>query len=499
MSPRASSAVSMVIPLNSESSDPLYRQLYCGIRRAILSGRLPPGGRVPSTRALAADLGISRNTALLAFDQLFSEGYLIGRVGGGTYVACEIPDHVMRVRTGYSRTASASSPRAVSHRGAALMGVPNDASLVPARSAAFRPGVPALDAFPMALWARVAGRRVRRLSWSLIDHGEPGGYLPLRQAVAAYVAAARGVRCEPGQVIIVGGTQQALELAGRVLLDPGDSAWLEDPGHLGARGALVAASARIVPVAVDGEGIDVRAGAEEAPEARLAYASPSHQYPLGVPMSLNRRLGLLQWASESVAWVLEDDYDSEYRYAGRPLMSLQGLDTEGRVIYLGTFSKTLFPALRIGYLIAPGSVVDAFLAARAVGDQHSPTLEQAILSDFIAEGHYARHIRRMRSLYRERQEILVEECRRELGGLLAVGPSDAGMHLVGWLPEGVDDRAVSARAAAEGVVVPPLSRYYLEAPQRSGLLLGYAAASPDLIRKGVRRLTVALERRPPRV
>ncbi len=254
------------------------------------------------------------------------------------------------------------------------------------------------------------------------------------------------MRCEASQVIVVNGAQQAVDLAARVLLDPGDTAWVEDPGYQGARGALIAAGIRLAPVPVDAEGLDVRRGARAAPGARLVYVTPSHQYPLGVTMSLNRRLALLEWASASGAWILEDDYDSEYRYAGRPLAALQGLDTAGRVIYVGTFSKVLFPALRLGYLVVPPELVDAFVAARALADRHSPSVTQAALADFIDGGHFARHVRRTRALYAERQAALVRAAQRTLGGLLEVAPAEAGMHLMGWLPVGVDDR-VAARAA----------------------------------------------------
>lgn len=490
---RASSAITMMVALDSDGPEPLYRQLYTGVRAAILGGRLAPGARVPSTRTIAEDLGVSRNTVLVAFDQLIAEGYLVGATGSGTRVVSELPDAMLHVRARprLRRTAHARAP-GISRRGTALLAMPSDASGPRVGSAAFRPGVPAVEDFPSDLWARLAGRRLRRLSRELLEHGDPQGYRPLREAIAAYLASARGVRCDAAQVVVVGGTQQALDLAARVLLDPEDVVWLENPGYLGARGAFLGGSAALIPVPIDEEGIDVAAGRRRAPGARLAYVSPSHQYPLGIVMSLGRRLALLQWARESKAWVLEDDYDSEYRYTGRPLMALQGLDTDECVIYLGTFSKTLFPALRLGYLVVPPALVDAFVAARGVGDQHSPSLEQVILSDFIAEGHYARHIRRMRELYRERQEVLLDAAERQLTGLLELRPACTGLHLLGLLDQRIDDRAVSDEAAAHGIIARPLSRYYMEGPTLRGLLLGYAAVPPDLIRSGVRTLAHAI-------
>jgi len=296
----------------------------------------------------------------------------------------------------------------------------------------------------------------------------------------------------PEQVIVVSGSQQALDLAARVLLDPGDRVWVEDPGYMGARGALSGAGARLVPVPVDGEGLGVAVGVAREPDARLACVTPSHQYPLGVTMSLGRRLELLGWANRSGAWVVEDDYDSEYRYTGCPLEALQGLDSEGRVLYIGTFSKVLFPALRLGYLVVPSDLIDAFVSARELTDRHPPTVDQAILAGFIAEGHFMRHLRRMRALYAERQAALIEEAARELPGLLDVNPAAAGMHLVGWLPEGADDREASRRAADLGVEAPPVSLYGSVSGGRGGLMLGYAAVGDREMRGGVRRLASAL-------
>jgi GntR family transcriptional regulator/MocR family aminotransferase len=294
-------------------------------------------------------------------------------------------------------------------------------------------------------------------------------------------------------VIVISGSQQALDLTARVLLDPGDVAWVEDPGYVGTNGALVGAGAGVVPVPVDREGPDIALARELCPNARLACVTPSHQYPLGFTMSLKRRLELLEWAAREGAWVLENDYDSEYRYAGRPIAALQGLDTEGRVIYAGTFSKVLFPSLRLGYLVVPPDLADAFVAARAFVDRGSSLMDQAVLADFLIDGHFSSHVRRMRALYAERQEALVEAARRELAGLLEVGPNDSGMHLVGWLPEGVNGDAASQRAAQYGVVAPSIASYSLLPSSPQGLVLGYAAVNEEQIAEGVRRLGHALE------
>jgi GntR family transcriptional regulator/MocR family aminotransferase len=486
--------VPLALALDPRSSTPLHRQLYEEIRAAVLGGRLSAGARLPSTRSLAADLDISRNTVAAAFDQLLAEGYIAGRPGAGTFVAKELPDDLLRVSPRVPASAGAGAPALeLSRRGRMLAATPVAPAVRDGVSAsAFRPGIPALDAFPCDLWARLAARLYRQSRFDLFSYGDPAGHPPLRRAIAEYLRAARGVNCHWEQVIVTSGSQQALDLAARVLLDPGDTAWVEDPGYFGARGAWMAAGIRCVPVPVDAEGLSLAQGELLAPQARMTYVSPSHQYPLGVTMSLARRMALLAWARRRSAWIAEDDYDSEFRYAGRPLAALQGLDTGGRVIYIGTFSKVLFPALRLGYMVVPAGAVDAFAAARALADRHPPGPSQALVAEFLAEGHFARHIRRMRTLYAERQAALVSAARRECAGLLEVSPADAGMHLVAWLPKGSSDGEASRRAAAAGVIAPPLSAYYHAGVARPGLLLGYSSISRRKIYEGARRLAAAM-------
>ena len=479
--------------LDAAAPAPLHRQLYDALRGAILGGQIAAGARLPSTRALAARLAVSRNTVLDAYAQLLAEGYVEGQVGSGTYVARVLPDELLQARPSQPPAATPASPaRALSQRGARLAATPVTAPRPVATSISFRPGQPALDAFPFSIWRRLLDRRWRKPPHELLSYGDPMGWLPLREAIAAYLREARAVRCDARQVIIVSGSQQALDLAARLLLDEGEAAWVEDPCYLGARGALAGAGVQLVHVPVDAEGLDVAAGLARAPHARLAYVTPSHQYPLGATMSLARRLALLEWAARAGAWVLEDDYDSEFRYAGRPLASLQGLDRAARVCYIGTFSKVLFPALRLGYLVAPPALAEAFASARALVDRHAPTVEQAALADFIAEGHFARHIRRMRALYAERQAALLESAQATLAGAVALEPAEAGMHLVGWLAEGANDLAIAARAAAQGLEVPALGRYAAEARLRGGLLLGYTALDAAQIRAGLQRLAAVL-------
>lgn len=353
--------------------------------------------------------------------------------------------------------------------------------------------MPALDVFPWKLWARLVARQSRTLSPALLG-GKPTGYMPLREVISAYLRDARGLSCTPDQVIIVAGSQQGLDLAARVLLGSGDEVWVENPGYIGAHGLFRAAGAQLVAVPVDAHGLDVGAGIRACRRARLAYVTPSHQFPLGATMSIGRRLLLLQWASANKAWILEDDYDSEYRYRGHPLPALQGLDRNSRVIYLGTLSQVLFPGLRVGYLVVPSDLVDAFLKAGLLTGHYPPILTQAVLADFIAEGHFGRHIRRTRVLYEERQGYLVDAARRWLTSVLDVPPAEAGMHLVGWLRIKGSDRRIAERCASAGVDVTPFSRYAADnrAP-KPGLLLRYAAFCEAEISDAVQRIAAALQ------
>ncbi|MCC6629762.1 MAG: PLP-dependent aminotransferase family protein [Chloroflexi bacterium] len=494
MRTRLESRPATSLTLDPTATTPLHRQIYAGLREAILTGRLAAGAPLPSSRTYAGDLAVSRTTVVTAFEQLLAEGFLISRTGAGTFVAPALPGDLMRPATGAPYPSAVERPvrRELSRRGEVLATTPIAAARDEGQPRAFRPGIPALDAFPFALWARLVARRYRRPPASLLSYGDPAGYRPLREAIAGYLSESRGVRCRPEQVLVVTGTQQAIDLTARVLLDPGDAVWVEDPGYIAGRGALRGAGAAVVPVPVDGQGIDVVAGVATAPAARMAYVTPSHQYPLGVTMSLSRRLALLEWASQAGAWVLEDDYDSEYRYAGRPLAALQGLDGDGRVVYLGTFSKVMFPSLCLAYLVVPADLVDAFVAARVLVNRHAPSLEQAALTDFIVEGHFTRHIRRMRGLYAARQAALVAAVRRELAGLVTVAPAEAGLHLVGWLAGDADDRSASVAAARHGVEAPPLSPFSLLPPPRPGLLLGFAAVNDAEIDAAARRLATAL-------
>ena len=364
------------------------------------------------------------------------------------------------------------------------------------RRAPFSPGVPDLAQFPFDVWARLLGRTWRNPPPDRLWHAEPAGFLPLRQAIAQYLGAVRGLNCAAEQVIVTSGAQQALDLVARALLDPGDRVWIEEPGYPGLPGPLIAAGAELVPLPVDGEGLSLAAGLKRAPAARMACITPSHQYPLGTVMSLGRRLALLDWAAEREAWILEDDYDSEYRYAGKPLAALQGLDRRGRVIYVGSFSKVLFSALRLGYMVVPEALVEPMARVRAALDDHPSLTAQPALAAFIEEGHFAAHVRRMRTLYAARQDALLTAAEKHLGGLLELAPDEAGLHLVAGLAPDLasrlSDREVVETAAAAGVALVALSGYYRGRATRQGLLLGYAAYNEREIAAAVRKLAAAL-------
>ena len=491
--PRAGS-LPILIALDRRSRVPLQRQIYLAVRQAILGGRLRPGSRIPASRTLADDLGVSRTTVVLAYESLETEGYITGRGSAGSFVASVVVESSKARRGVRVRDAAVEErTRRATARARTAAGLPH----VRPAPVPFRIGEPALDLFPARLWARLYARRARRAGGALLGYGNDQGYRPLRSAIADYVSAARGVNATADQVILTRGTQQAVHLAARTLLSPGDEAWVEDPGYLAARTLLAAAGATIVPVPVDAQGLVVAQGVRRAPQARLAHVSPSHQFPLGATLSLARRLALLDWAGAAGAWILEDDYDSEFRYVGSPIPSLQGLDTRDRVIYLGTFSKTMFPALRLGYAIVPPSLVDLFRAEQSLTDHLAPSIEQATLAEFIEDGHFTRHVRAMRDAYAQRQDALLRGVRRELDGLVDAAPAETGMHLVASLADrDADDAAISHRARDAGVEAAPLSLYAAEARLAPGLLLGFAAVRPADVGSGLRTLRAALSGTP---
>jgi len=467
--------------LERGSRTPLTRQIYMQVRSAVLSGALCPGTRVPSSRAMASKLGVARASVVSAYEQLLAEGYVESRRGSGTFISTQLTGLPSRQRR---------APRAIKRA------VPTSAQTFPdfERSAvqsdarAFNTGRTLIDARTAETWRSLTHRAVRRLGANDLGYTDPAGLAELRGNICEYLRAARAVRCDPEQVVITGGTQQAIDIAIRVLLAPGDEVWVEDPGYPLTHAQLLLAKTRPHAIPVDSQGLMVDAGRRTAPRARAAFVTPSHQFPTGVALSMARRLELLAWARQSGAFIVEDDYTSEFRYSGPPLASLQCLDDTEQVIYVGTLNKALFPGLRIGYAVVPRALLQAFVSARYLIDRQPATLQQAVVSEFMQLGHFAAHIRRMRELYREQRDALAQTLMRRAGNRLDVAVPDQGMHLVAYLRDGSSDMAIEAAARRAGIVVRAISRFYRTARPRPGLMLGFSGFPRQLIVPSAARL-----------
>jgi len=486
------------IALAAKSDTPIYRQIFSHIREAILSGQLSAGVRLPSSRSLSSALRVSRNSVVAAYDQLLSDGYILSRVGDGSWVS-EVPTHLLRNRaTTPPAAATPGAPGAqirLSRRASQIVSAPIESKwLLRHRNQplAFRVGLPAIDLFPFDQWSRVTAKIARTQSRSLAVQFDTAGLPRLRQAIASYLALSRGVVCRADQVLVVSGAQAGLDLTLRLLLDVGDTALIEDPCYLGIRGALIGVGGRICAVPVDAWGFDIARAEQLAPEARVALVAPSHQFPMAVTMPLERRVLLLEWARRRNAWIVEDDYDSEFRYVGRPLSPLQSLDRDGRVIYIGTFSKVLYPSLRLGYVVVPDRLLDAFWALQRFSNATPPAFDQAVVTSFIEEGHFARHVRRMRQAHLERGAALVEAARDILPDAVAVRPPQAGLHTLLDLPPELSDENVADIAAAKGIDVRPISMYAIHAPPQASLALGFACVPEGRMAAGLRVLRAAI-------
>ena len=462
--------------------------LYGELRGAILDGRLATGTRLPASRDFAGQYGVSRGTVVSVFERLQAEGYIASRVGFGTLVN-RVP--VVRPARQMSATPPAYIRRAVSAHE-----LPRPWVDLPLRKGIhpFRIGGPATDAFPSKVWGQISARYARNFSSWLRTGADGAGYRPLRDAVADYLRATRGVRCNSEQIVIVSGAQQALDLLARLLLKEHDPVWMEDPGYFGASIAFGNVGAEIIPVPVDEEGLSVSAGEKICPHARGVYLTPAHQFPLGVTMSLERRMAVLQWAKRTGSFVIEDDYDSEFRFEGKPVPSLQSLDNHSNVILVGTFSKTLFESLRLGYVVLPPSLVDCFLAFRYRTDFRNSNFDQAVLCEFIVEGHLARHMRRMRELYGSRLAALIDGGKQYLSGLLEISNVRAGLYTIGFLTNGMTSRQAEKSAAIEGVEVLGVDRYTFQRTDPKGVVLGFAAYPEPAIKKALIQLARAFDR-----
>ena len=467
-----------------DSRTPLTRQVYLQIRTAVTAGVFGPGAKLPSSRSMASRLGVARGSVVEAYRQLLAEGYVEGRAGAGTFVCVDMS------------TLAPATGRRLAARRASRQEIPAAAKLLPEFERAdaqmdnepFSTGRSLIDARTADIWRRLTHRAARAIDAAELGYTDPAGLMPLRRSICDYLTAARAVRCTPEQIVVTAGTQQAIDIAIRVLLAPGDEVWVEDPGYPMTFAQLRLAKTRPHPVPVDAEGLVVEQGRRAAPKARAAFVTPSHQFPTGVALSMQRRLALLAWARQSRAFIVEDDYTSEFRYSGPPLASLQGLDEDERVLYVGTLNKALFPGLRIGYAVVPRALLPAFLGARHLIDRQPPTLRQKVVADFMQEGHFAGHIRRMRQMYRVQRDALAATLVRNAAGRLTVVVPDQGMHLVAYLADGMSDTAIAAAAKSAGIVVRPISPFYRAARPRNGLMLGYSGFPRQLIIPAAARL-----------
>ncbi len=482
--------ISTLISVDRRSRKPIYVQIYENFRTKIVCGELRAGQLVPSTRELASELRVSRFPVLNAYAQLLAEGYFQSRAGAGTFIASSLAGK-LRSRGRRTRRGPTREPRAIAAHASALPRYVKPfwhENLGP-----FQLGQPELEDFPLETWSKLVARHSRSMRVNELKYGDAMGSPALRVAIATYLRTSRAVLCEPDQIMILNGSQQALDLTTRVLLDSGAPVWVEEPGYWLVHHVLKAAGCQAVPVSVDKEGLDVSAGIKLSPKARAAFVAPSHQFPLGVTMSAARRLQLLEWAQTAGSWIVEDDYDSEYRYESMPISSLQGLDTNSCVIYVGTFSKVLFPSLRLGYIVIPPDLLERFAAVRQSMDLCPSPSNQAVLTEFIREGHFARHIRRMRQIYGERRRVLVKEIERELGSSCSIVGGEAGLHLTILIDGGIRDREIAAKAADKQLWLSALSLSYAGDAKRQGFVLGFGNARASDIPGAVRLLKKLLK------
>jgi GntR family transcriptional regulator/MocR family aminotransferase len=484
---RAGGSLLLSIRIDPSAPQSLSTQLCAALRDLILTGGFAAGERLPASRTLAHDLKLSRTTIVEAFSRLTDEGLIESRTGSGTYVSTVLSATRPKVARPHPRIAVVAPPRLSAVMAQAVERFAERKRL-PHAPRAFTTALPAFDAFPMAQWARLSAKYLRGARNDVMGYGEPFGEPALRRAVASHLRANRGIACEPEQIFILSGAQQAFHLVGSLLLNPGDKVWFENPGAIGARNSLIACGADLVPVPVDDQGLCVEAGLQLAPRFRLAFVTPSHQQPLGSVMSLKRRFALLHAAEQANAWVIEDDYDGEFFFGGRPPPTLKSVDTNGVVIYVGTFSKSLFPALRLGYVLAPPALVDTFEIVMSKFLQGVPSHTQGVVAAFIDEGHFAAHTRRMRLTYQERHDALVHAAGRHLKGLLDVARTDSGLHTVGYLPHALRETEIARDAAARDLSASPIGRFAIAPVDLNGLVLGFGSVPPKTLEAGVKLL-----------
>ncbi|MGO1120592.1 MocR-like pyridoxine biosynthesis transcription factor PdxR [Rhodovibrionaceae bacterium A322] len=470
------------IRIDRDSDRKISIQLYMGLKDILLSGGLSPGGRLPASRTLAQEIGVSRTTVIDALDRLIAEGLLDSRVGSGTYVSEALSGRQHQDRGSSAPPVAATKPqlsRATTQAASHLA----PRAWLPHKSQAFVTALPALDAFPMAHWSRLSARHWRGDREAVMGYGHPLGHQGLRRAIATHLNASRGIKCDPDQIFIVAGAQQAFSLVSSLMLNPGDPVWFENPGAIGARNAFIANGANLIPVPIDKDGLCVADGLRNSPQFRLAFVTPSHQQPLGSTMSLSRRLELLKAAEAANAFIVEDDYDGDFFYGDQPLPALKSIDTQERVVYVGTFSKSLFPSLRLGFVLSPRGLVETFEQMSSQWLSGVPTATQATVADFMNEGLFATHIRMMRRTYKARHDALLEAT-RGLRDVIDIQEASSGFHTVGYLPDAVDETNLVARAAQQGILLAALNRYCLSPIAKKGVVLGFGGVNPEQIHKG---------------
>lgn len=461
--------------IEKSASTPIYRQIESQIRDAILTGIIKPGLQLPASRVLAQDLGVSRPTMVRVYEYLSFEGFLETRHGSGTFVSPTLPDYLPHKST---QPKNSEQQNTVITKPLSKIGEKFSTlapSLTRSKFAAFLPNVPALDSFPHARWQKIRDNCLRTNRTGLLGYEDSAGHMPLRRSIAEYLAVHRGDHCDPEQILIVSGATAAFHLAVMVLSNPGDKVWLEDPGPDGVRAMLMALGRNIVNLDVETDGMDIKSAIQHDSDARLAFTMPSRQHPLGVTLSLTKRMMLLDWARKNRSWIIEDDYDSEFRYSGRPLGSMRSIDTTNSVIYVGTFSKSLFPSLRIGYLVLPENLIDTFRSAMGTISRSISILDQATLARFINEGYFTAHIRQMHNLYSTRRTSFIEITNEKLSGLLDIEAPDSGINVIGWLPPGTNDMQISKELHDASVYTFPLSLFRTRPSDKTGLVMGFAS------------------------
>lgn len=472
--------------LETESEKPLYRQICDILREAILSRRLRTGTNLPSTRILANELSVSRNTVMNAFDQLIAEGYLVGEQGNGTFVADELPDEVLKFRLKkVFDNPKAHTKAKVSKRGNQIKNIPLRFEKNVNHTLPFNLGFADINEFPLEIWKKILARNIRQISREMLGYESSLGYFPLREAIANYLKTSRGIECETAQVIIISGSSQGLDLTARILLEEGDEVLIEDPNYTGIHGALFSTGAKVVPISLDDEGININEIKRLATKPRALFVTPASHFPTTITMSLSRRAELLEWAELNNCWIIEDDYASEFRYEGKSVAPLQTMDLTGRVIYIGTFSKLLFPALRLGFLVVPPNLVETFHRAIAFTTRQPSILEQITLSDLISEGHFGKHLRRIRAIYGERKKLLNDLIEKELAEFIRIKKTDAGMHLIGNLNKGLSEKNVAEKALEAGIYLSPLSKYCINSKLPDALLFGFTSIDEENINNGI--------------